>query len=229
MAPVVPAPERIRVVLLSDSELFLEGLRRILAADAALTVVGELGVPPACELLRSSSPHILLVDGRVDRAVDICREVRESGARPRVILTGVDHDEAWEVRALEAGARGVLAKNATADNLLKAVRVVHAGEVWACKGVVARTVEKLAAHSPGPEPDSFHDKRLSGREQECAEHTAEGLSNREIAGRPGISEATVKAHLTHIFQKLGVRDRIQLVTRYHRGHGAATGNKPSGS
>ena len=229
MAPVVPAPERIRVVLLSDSELFLEGLRRIIAGDATLSVVAEFGRPPAREPLRSSSPHILLVDGRVDRALELCREVREGGVRPRVILIGMDHDEAWAVRALEAGVRGVLVKNATADNLLKAVRVVHAGEVWASKGVVARTVEELAARSPSPAPDSFHDKRLSRREQECAERTAEGLSNREIAGRLGISEATVKAHLTHIFQKLGVRDRVQLVMRYQRGLGAALGNNQPGS
>ncbi len=181
-------------------------------------MVGEVTEPPVRNLVRSSSPHILLVDARVAGALTVCRELRQNGARPWAILAGADGDEAWAVRALETGARGILAKNATVENLLKAVRVVHQGQVWASNRVITLTLEAFVVRSidvgvtgtliPG---------RLSPREEEIVRLIARGLSNLEAAGRLGITEATVKAHLTHIFQKLSLRSRGQLAARYHAG------------
>ena len=206
----------IRIALLSDSVLFRSGLRRLLGADGSFLVVGEITAPPMREVLRSSVPQILLVDAQIAGALEICRELRLNGVRPWVILAGADRDERWAVEALKTGVRGILPKSATVENLLKAIRVVHQGEVWASNRVVALTVSELAARSvnPGAGKLAFRE-RLSAREQEIVHLVVDGLSNLEAASRLGITEATVKAHLTHIFQKLALRGRAELAARYH--------------
>jgi two-component system response regulator DegU len=206
----------IRIGLLSDSALFRSGLRRLLSSDRSLLVVGEITAPPVRETLRSTAPDILLVDAQISGALEICRELRLNGVRPWVILAGADGQERWAVEALKTGARGILPRDATVESLLKAIRVVHQGEVWASKRVISLTVAELAARSVGPRPEkSTFRERLSPREQEIVQLVVDGLSNLEAANRLGITEATVKAHLTHIFQKLALRGRLQLAARYH--------------
>lgn len=215
--PATPlVPTRIRVALLSDSALFRSGLHRLLGTDPSFVVVAELTAPPVRELLRSCVPQVLLVDAQIEGALEVCRELRLNGARPWVILAGVDRDERWAVEAIKTGARGILPKSATVENLLKAIRVVHQGEVWASNRVIALTVEELVARSlnPGMGTLAFRE-RLSPREQEIVQLIVGGLSNLEAAIRLGITEATVKAHLTRIFQKLALRGRAQLAARYH--------------
>jgi DNA-binding NarL/FixJ family response regulator len=136
--------------------------------------------------------------------------------RPWVILAGADGHEEWAVEALKTGVRGILPKSASVENLLKAVRVVHQGEVWASNRVIALTVAELAARSVSPRAGKLaFGERLSAREHEIVHLVVDGLSNFEAATRLGITEATVKAHLTHIFQKLALRGRAQLAARYH--------------
>jgi DNA-binding NarL/FixJ family response regulator len=213
-SPRVPAT--VRVALLSDSALFRSGLHRLLGSDPSFLVVAELTAPPVRDRVRSSVPHILLVDAQTAGALEICRELRLNGVRPWVILAGADRDERWAVEALKTGARGILSKNATVESLLKAVRVVHQGEVWASNRVIALSVEELATRSvnSGGGKLAFRE-RLSPREQEIVHLIVGGLSNLEAANRLGITEATVKAHLTRIFQKLALRGRGQLAARYH--------------
>jgi len=210
------ASTTIRVALLSDSVLFRSGLRRLLNSDPSLLVVGEITAPPMREILQSSVPQILLVDAQIAGALEICRELRLNGVRPWVILAGADRDERWAVEALKTGVRGILPKTATLENLLKAIRVVHQGEVWASNRVIALTVEELAARSVNPRAGKLaFQERLSRREQEIVHHIVGGLSNLEAANRLEITEATVKAHLTHIFRKLALRSRAQLAARCH--------------
>ena len=210
------ASTTIRVALLSESALFRSGLRRLLGTDRSVLVVGEVTAPPVRELLRSRFPQILLVDAQIEGALDFCRELRLNGVRPWVILAGADRDERWAVEALKTGARGILSKGATVESLLKAVRVVHQGELWASKRVIALTVEELAARSVNPPVGKLaFGERLSPREREIVQLIVGGLSNLEAANRLGITEATVKAHLTHIFQKLALRGRAQLAARYN--------------
>ena len=210
------ASTTIRVALLSDSALFRSGLRRLLGTDRSFLVVGEVTAPPMRELLRSIVPQILLVDAQIEGAFEVCRELRLNGVRPRVILAGADRDERWGVEALKTGVRGILSKSATVENLLKAIRVVHQGEVWASNRVIALTVEELAAMSVNSRAGKLaFRERLSPREQEIVHLIVGGLSNLEAASRLGITEATVKAHLTHLFQKLALRSRAQLIARYH--------------
>jgi DNA-binding NarL/FixJ family response regulator len=211
-------PLSIRVALLSDSGLFRSGLRSILERHRSVALVGEAAAPPVRDLVRTCSPHVLIVDAQTKGAFTVCRELHQNGATPRVILAAADGDDGWALQALKHGARGVLGKSATVDNLLKAVRVVHAGEVWASKRVLSLTVEELAARSLAPaQPDPSLRTVLSQREHEIARLVASGLTNREVARRVAITEATVKAHLTHVFRKLVLRRRGQLAARYHQG------------
>lgn len=231
-APSVPTSSAIRLALLSDSGLFRSGLRRILESYRSVALVGEASGPPIRDLVRACAPHVLLVDAKIEGVLAICHELRQLGVRPRVILAGADGDDVWALQALKAGASGILAKSATVENLLKAVRVVHGGEVWASKRVLSLGVDELAARciSTGPVEPSIT-SRLSRREQGIAELIASGLSNQEVARRLAITEATVKAHLTHIFQKLMLRGRGQLAALYHRSllPLAATNGSPPGT
>jgi DNA-binding NarL/FixJ family response regulator len=157
------------------------------------------------------------VDAQIEDALAVCGELRRNGARPRVILAGAEGDDGWALQALKSGARGILGKSATVETLLKAVRVVHEGEVWASKRVLTLTVEELAARDLSPRKAGPSIKsRLSEREQEVVRLIASGMRNKEVANRLAITEATVKAHLTHIFQKLMLRGRGQLAAHYHQ-------------
>ena len=213
-AATLPAPT-IRVALLSESALFRSGLHRLLGTDRSC-VVTAIKTLPIRDALRRSAAHIFLVDAHVTGALEICRELRLNGVRPWVILAGADGDDRWAVEALKAGVRGILPKSATVENLVKAIRVVHRGEVWATSRVIAQTMAELAARAAPPPAGklAFH-QRLSRREQEIVQLVVEGLSNLEAANRLGITEATVKAHLTHVFQKLALRGRTQLAACYH--------------
>lgn len=212
-----PAGSPIRVVILHEHPLFCEGLQQLLRADPAVTVVGDGDLAAIRDLILAASPDLLLVDVRVKGVPELCAELRRSGGRPWVILLTADLDDHGAVRALETGARGILTRSARAEDLLKAIHVVHEGEIWAGKRVVARLAEELATRSELSHADqTLLAQRLSEREQEIVHLAAAALSVKEIADRLAISEATVKVHLSHIFQKLGVRDRIQLVAVYHR-------------
>jgi DNA-binding NarL/FixJ family response regulator len=220
LTPARPISAAIRIALLSDSRLFRSGLRQILEGSHSVALVGELSAPPVRDFVRECAPHILLVDAKIEDVLAVCHELRQLAARPRVILAGADEDDVWALRALKAGAHGILAKSATVENLLKAVRVIHQGEVWASKRVLTLTVEELASRSSiasiaspaGPAIKT----RLSRREQDISQLIACGLTNQEVAHRLAITEATVKAHLTHIFQKLMLRGRVQLAALYHQ-------------
>jgi DNA-binding NarL/FixJ family response regulator len=229
----IVASTTIRIALLSDSVLFRSGLRRLLGADGSFLVVGEVTAPPVREQLRSGVPQILLMDAQIEGALEVCRELRLNGVRPWVILAGAGQDERWGVEALKIGVRGILSKSATAENLLKAIRVVHRGEMWASNRVIALTVEELAAQSVHPRAGKLaFPERISLREQEIVHLIVGGLSNLEAGHRLGITEATVKAHLTRIFQKLALRSRAQLAARYHADFPApshGTGGAPRGT
>lgn len=207
----------IRVAILDDSRLGREGLAQIIASDPSLVAGGAGDAAEIHELLRSSSAEILLANAQAEGALTLCAELGRNGRRPWVILFAAEPGDDWAVRALEMGARGLLAKSASADELLKAIRVVHEGQIWTRRDVVAQIVQKVVTFAAAADAEKkFLAQSLSGREQQVVQQTARGLSNDEIAERLHISEATVKAHLSRIFHKLGVRDRGQLVALYHQ-------------
>ncbi len=207
----------IRIAILTDNRLFDEGLRRIIASDPALRLAkvdGSKGTPIS---LGSDSTDIVLADARMESSLAVCAELRRAGTHPWVIFLGAGDDDEWTLKALKAGARGIMGREAGGELLRAAVRVVHVGQIWARRETLARIVDELASPSrTPPATEQWPPGRLSTREEEIVRAVAQGLSNEEIADRLSISEATVKAHLTSIFQKLRVRTRGRLSALYHR-------------
>ncbi len=204
----------IRVAILSDDRLFREGLLRIVGAESSLVVVGWDGGAPLASAPRAAGPDILIVDSRMKGALALCAEIKRMGV-PAVVFVAAPDDDTWASEALGAGACGILAKTAGPEDLVKAVRAVHEGQIWARRHVMAAWMKHLAG-ARGPRFDeTLLERGLSEREREVFRHAAAGLSNKELAHRLAISQATVKAHLTHIFQKLGLRGRVELAAAYH--------------
>jgi DNA-binding NarL/FixJ family response regulator len=132
------------------------------------------------------------------------------------LLFAAPGDAAYCRDALCAGASGVLPKHADAGELAEAIRVVHQGSVWAPRRVMASCIKHLLTASVERQNGSrMLEEKLSHREREIFRQAATGLANKELAALLSIGEATVKAHLTHIFQKLGVRGRAELAAVYH--------------
>jgi DNA-binding NarL/FixJ family response regulator len=191
--------------------LLRDGLRLMLASQP------EIHLLAADEPVPARLRPVVLVDPLIPDILAVCSALEASPERPRIILVGVEAAEDFGVQALRAGVRGIVGPAATLAELVKAIRVVHDGQVWAPKQVVARALDVLREGHPSASPAA-----LTAREEEIVRHVAKGLRNREIAAMVAISEATVKAHLTEVFRKLGVRGRTQLAMRY-QGGGATSG------
>jgi DNA-binding NarL/FixJ family response regulator len=202
----------IRIAVLTDNRLFRDGLLRIIAAEGSFAAVGHDESAAFRPALRALRPEVLVVDSRMEGALGLCAALKREGGPPVVLVAAGEDD--WAIGALEAGARGILARSARAEDLVKAVRVVHEGQIWARRQVMAQWVAHVAGLAARPPGAALLD-RLSRREGEILRHAATGLSNRELADLLAISQATVKAHLTQIFRKLGLRGRTGLAAAYH--------------
>jgi DNA-binding NarL/FixJ family response regulator len=204
----------VRTAVISDDRLLREGLISILSGTGSFTIVGQHDRCTFDADLRAGRPAVLLVDSRMEGTLALCAALKRKGS-PAVILLAADEDEGFAIRALDAGARGILVKGAGSADLMKAIRVVRDGEIWARRRAIAVRMEHLASRRPRPAGEWLAQQLLSEREREVLLHAATGLSNKELARRLGISEGTIKAHLTSIFQKLRVRGRTELAAAYH--------------
>jgi DNA-binding NarL/FixJ family response regulator len=200
----------IRVLVVDDQELMRAGFRMILEAQGDIRVVGEAGDGvSAIDAAASTNPDVVLMDIRMPRmdGVEATRRLRV----PRVIiLTTFDHDE-YVVEALRAGASGFLLKDAPPEELVRAVRVVAAGDALLAPTVTRRLLDRVVsqlnvAHAPNPQLE-----QLTEREREVLQLVARGRSNSEIAADLHVSETTVKTHVSHMLVKLDLRDRVQAV------------------
>ena len=167
-------------------------------------------------------PDIVLMDLNMPTVdgVEATRRLVESGARARVVVLTTYADDDWVFRALRAGARGFLTKDAGAEEIQQAISTVAAGQAQLDPSVQRRLLEALAsgaqlgvadAEAPAPVDDG-----LTVREAEVLTEIAAGHSNAEIAGRLFVSEATVKTHVNHLLAKTGCRDRAALVAYAYR-------------
>jgi DNA-binding NarL/FixJ family response regulator len=209
----------IRIALADDQELVRAGLRMLLEPVDDFEVVGEAADGNAAvELAQRVRPDVVLMDVRMP-GVDGIEATRrlahgELGDRVRVlILTTFDLDR-YVYAALRAGASGFLLKDAPPEQLTAAIRVVAAGEALLAPSVTRRLIDKFAYPT---EPAELGLDRLTGREQEVLRLVAQGLSNAEIAARLVVEETTVKTHVRHVLQKLGLRDRVQAVVAAYEG------------
>jgi DNA-binding NarL/FixJ family response regulator len=203
----------IRILLADDQELVRTGFRLILNAEPGFTVVGEAGDgAEAVERARLLSPDVVLMDVRmpgVDGIEATRRLSRIAGPRPRVVmLTTFDLDE-YVFQALRAGASGFMLKDAPADQLATAIRVVAAGDALLAPSVTRRLVAEFARRPLVTEEPALEE--LTTRELDVLKLVARGLSNAEISRELFIGDATVKTHVKRVLAKLDLRDRVQAV------------------
>ncbi|HET7427053.1 MAG TPA: response regulator transcription factor, partial [Gemmatimonadales bacterium] len=162
-------------------------------------------------------PTVVLMDIRMPDldGLEATREIVAADPAARIlILTTFDLDE-YIYEALRAGASGFVLKDDPPEQLIAAVRTVAAGEALLSPGVTRRVIDQFSrAPRPAPPPEGLDE--LTEREREIFVLIAEGLSNAEIGARLFITDTTVKTHITHIFQKLGLRDRVQAVVLAYR-------------
>jgi DNA-binding NarL/FixJ family response regulator len=211
MAPaLVPA----RVGIVSDDRIFSDGILRIIAADQTLACIPiSWHFPISSTAIRAAALGVVLIDARSRGVQELFTELKHAGGPP-VICLAVSEDEFSALDALAVGARGVLLKSAAPEDVTKAIHVVLNGGMWATRHIVVAAWFDQSRHRPRA-GSPLIEPRLTPREMEVLRHAAGGLANRDIALTLTISEATVKAHLTSIFQKLGVRGRARLAAAYH--------------
>ncbi len=207
--------DAIRVAIVDDQELMRSALRMMVESQADLTLVGEAADGhEALALVRAHHVDVVLMDLRMPRlgGIDATGVIAAELPRTRVLaLTTFDLDE-YAFPALRAGASGFLLKDARAEEIVAAIRTVHAGHAVVAPSTTRRLIEHVAT---APAVDGVRAaevaERLTPRELDMLRELATGDSNAEIARRLHLSENTVKTHVGHVLAKLGLRDRVQAV------------------
>ncbi|MDT0308381.1 response regulator transcription factor [Streptomyces sp. DSM 44917] len=205
----------VRVLLADDQALVRTGFRMIIDSRPGLEVVGEAGDGEEAAVLTATlKPDVVLMDVRMPHVdgIEAIRRIVSSGSPARiVVLTTYDVDEAVHA-ALRAGACGFLLKDVRPADLVEAIGVVAGGDALLAPSVTRRLLERFAPALPAArEGRPAGLDALSPREFEVLRLVAHALSNAEIGARLGLTEATVKAHVSGVLRKLGLRDRVQAV------------------
>ena len=214
MTEPIDAP--IRVFLVDDQQLVRTGFRMILQDEPGIEVVGEAADGRAAlDAAARLRPDVIVMDLRmpVMDGVEATRRLNAAPSPPRVlVLTTFDADE-YVVEALRAGASGFLLKDVTPADFVSALRLVAAGDALLAPSVTRRLLDKFRDRLPAPADTARHErlKELTERELEVLRLLARGLSNREIADELVVAEPTVKTHVSHVLDKLELRDRAQAV------------------
>jgi len=207
--------EEIGILIADDHTIFREGLRKLLEAKPGFRVLGEAGDgEEALELARQLEPEVLLLDVRMPKlsGLEVLNKLKAFSVPPRTIVLTVAVNEDQVVQALQLGARGIILKHSATAVLFEGIRSVRAGQYWVCHESVSDLAHALLNFAPRPEavgrPREFFG--LTPRETEVIALIVAGFTNRDIADKFVISEHTVKHHLTNIFDKLGVSNRLEL-------------------
>jgi DNA-binding NarL/FixJ family response regulator len=212
------APPAIRLVVVDDHPIVLEGLERLFRLEGDLAIVARcVNAGEALEAVRAHLPDILLLDVRLagGSGLDVLEQLRREGSTTRAVLLAgsVNQDELMD--ALRLGVRGIVLKEMAPELLIRCLRAVHAGGRWLEGDFLSRAIEGILDRDgvarPGRQP-------LSAREMEIVRLAATNHHNREIAETLHITEGTVKVHLHNIYEKLRIEGRVEL-TIYARDHG----------
>jgi DNA-binding NarL/FixJ family response regulator len=204
----------ITTFIADDQAMVRQGFGALLSAQPDISVVGDAANGrDAVRQVQSLSPDVVLMDVRMPElnGLDAAREILARDTNTKVLmLTTFDVDD-YVYAALRAGASGFLLKDAPADELVRAVRVVAAGDALLAPSITRRMIADLVSRHAAPRRSADELARLTPRETEVLELLARGMSNAEIAAGLFVSEETVKTHVGKVFSKLGLRDRAQAV------------------
>ncbi len=202
---------KLRLLIADDQPLMRAGFKAVLEATGEMEVVGEAGDgADAISAARSLKPDVILMDVRMPN-LDGIEAIRQLPNHRVLVLTTFGLDE-YIVEALRAGASGFITKDVPADELVRAVRVVAAGDALLTPAVTRQLLDRVARRLPAPVGQAPAElAQLTEREREVLELLSRGMSNAEIAEALVVGEATVKTHVSNVLMKLGLRDRVQAV------------------
>jgi DNA-binding NarL/FixJ family response regulator len=203
------------VLLVDDDPLVRAGLKTILSAADDLRVVGEAGDgAEAIAAVAEHRPDVVLMDVRMPglNGIDATTRITVLRNPPQVIVLTTFHLDEYVFGALRAGASGFLLKDTPPTDIIRAVRLVAAGEAMLSPSVTRTLIERFGADPTAPRRTAAKKavRGLSEREREVAAEVAQGRSNAEIAARLYMSEATVKSHVSRVMAKLGAANRVQV-------------------
>ena len=203
------------VLIADDQALVRVGLRKILESEGGLTVAGEAeDGSDAVAAARKLRPDVVLMDVRMPvlDGIEATRRIISSGAAAKVLILTTFGLDTYVFEALRAGASGFMLKDAPPEEIVAGVRIVAKGEALLAPAVTRSVIEEFTRSHEQPPPSLPPAlDELTPREREVLDLLAAGLSNPEICAHLVISEATAKTHVARILQKLGLRDRVQVV------------------
>jgi len=221
----MPSTGDIRVLLIDCQLLFLTGLSALMADEPGLVVIGQ--ATNRVEALDAARlmPDVILLEPMLgaESVLDFLPDLLRIATEARILVLTTELDFDLHLRAVRLGAVGVVPKTEPAITLFKAIRKVHTGEVWLNRSIMAAVISDFreGGLEKKPRPEAAKIASLTDRELEVIGLIGEGRKNKQIGERLFISEATVRHHLTSIFEKLGVADRLELMI-YAYQHGLAT-------
>jgi two-component system, NarL family, nitrate/nitrite response regulator NarL len=207
---------RVRIVLADDHQMFRDAMRRLLDAEPDLVVVGEAANgEEAVALTLEYEPDILLLDVAMPHAngIEVLEQIAAASKATRIIMVTGTVEENELRQALRLGARGFVLKESGAMQLLESIRVVHGGEYFVGRECMADLVSAVRSRGVvinGKMPREKVNFGLTARERQIVSAVVNAYQNKEIAEKFAISEKTVKHHLTNIFNKVGVSNRLEL-------------------
>jgi DNA-binding NarL/FixJ family response regulator len=202
------SPDKIRVLLVDDQELFRRGVAMVLAADEGLDLIEATDGDHAIMLAKENPPDVVLLDVRMPGrgGVDVCREIKSLSPASGIVMLTASDEETDLYESVKAGASGYLLKDAsTVDQVADAVRVVASGQSLISPSMATKLLEEFVSLSQKSTPAGS----LTPREREVLQLVARGQSNREIATTLYISENTVKNHIRNILEKLQMKSRME--------------------
>jgi two-component system, NarL family, nitrate/nitrite response regulator NarL len=213
--------DRVRIFVIEDQGLYRAGLCLLLSQQSGFEIVGDAATgSDVLSRIREKRPDVaLLAISSNDRAgIDILPEIFTASEETRVLVLSESNDPDLHRRAVRVGASGVISKDKTADLLIKAIERVNAGEAWLDRSTTASLLRELSPRNRAAkkDPEEIKMAALTEREREVIKLVGLGLKNKQIAGKLFISDITVHHHLTSIYSKLGVSDRLELLIYAYR-------------
>jgi DNA-binding NarL/FixJ family response regulator len=221
MIDFIMSDDHIHIVILDNHALVRAGIRLLVDNHEGMVVVGDSGnLTEGLEIVSRLKPEIILLELNLTEvsSVDIISSIINASDQSRIILVTGTSNPLIIQQAIEEGVAGVIFKTQTADQLIKAIEKVNAGEVWLERSMIANVLSRLSRNNKPAKINTEIDNinELSEREKQVVRLIGQGYKNKKISTQLFISETTVRHHLTSIYNKLGVSDRLELLVYAHR-------------